>query len=88
MAKKKADTEIGFEEAMLELEQITRSLEGGEMTLDESIKAYERGIELKKICSKVLENAEKKLQYIKQQKDGTLSAEPIEPGAEEEPDLF
>lgn len=88
MAKKKSDQEIGFEEAMLELEQITRSLESGEMTLDESIKAYERGIELKKICSAILEKAEKKLEYIKKQKDGSLTTEPIDPSNVAEPDLF
>ena len=67
MAKKKEN--ISFEEALEQLEEITRSLESGELTLDDSIQAYEKGMELKKICTSILETAEKKLEYIKKQED-------------------
>ena len=75
MAKKKES--ISFEEALQQLEEITRNLESGELTLDDSIKAYEKGMELKKICTSILETAEKKLEYIKKQEDGSVSVEPI-----------
>ncbi|MCB1166289.1 MAG: exodeoxyribonuclease VII small subunit [Leptospiraceae bacterium] len=75
MAKKR---DISFEEALEELEEITRNLEGGQLSLDDSIKAYEKGMELKKLCSSILESAEKKLEYIKKQEDGSLATEPIE----------
>lgn len=68
MAQKK---KLSFEEALSELEDLTRRLEGGEMTLDESIEAYERGMELKKICYEILQAAEKKLEYL-EKKDGEL----------------
>ena len=75
MAKKKED--IAFEEALQQLEDITRALESGELSLDDSIKAYEKGMELKKLCTSILEKAEQKLEYIKKQEDGSVTVEPI-----------
>lgn len=69
--------EIGFEEAIEELEEITRKLESGAMSLDESIKAYEAGMELRKICSEMLGRAEKKLEYLERRQDGSLEKKPI-----------
>jgi len=68
MAQKKKPS---FEEALAELEEITRALESGELTLDESVEAYEKGMELKKICYEMLASAEKKLEYL-EKKDGEL----------------
>lgn len=82
MAKKQK--EPTFEEALDALEEITRSLEGGSLTLDESIKAYEKGMELRKICMKMLEKAEKKLEYLEKQEDGSLEPHPIAEADEEE----
>ena len=69
MSKKK---EPGFEEALQELEEITRALEGGELSLDDSIKSYEKGMELKKLCLDILKKAEKKLEYLEKNNDGGL----------------
>ncbi|HMU82136.1 MAG TPA: exodeoxyribonuclease VII small subunit [Leptospiraceae bacterium] len=68
MAQKKKPT---FEEALSELEEITRLLESGELTLDQSVEAYEKGMELKKACYEMLSTAEKKLEYL-EKKDGEL----------------
>lgn len=68
MAQKKKPA---FEEALAELEELTRRLEGGELTLDESVEAYERGMELKKVCFEILQAAEKKIEYL-EKKDGEL----------------
>lgn len=67
--KKKKPT---FEEALQELEEITRSLESGGLTLDDSIQAYERGIELRKICTEILNGAERKLQYLERNESGEI----------------
>jgi len=53
-----------FEEAILELEQIAERLEKGSLSLEESILAYERGIELKKLCQMKLTEAEAKIESI------------------------
>lgn len=78
MAKSKKSKQISFEEALAALEDITRQLEGGSLSLDESIKAYEQGMELKKICQAMLEKAEQKLEFLEKQEDGGIEKKPIE----------
>ncbi len=46
-----------FEELLKELENIVKELESGSLTLDESIKKYQKGIELSNECKKMLEEA-------------------------------
>lgn len=46
-----------FEDLLKELEDIVSALEKGDLTLDESIKKYERGMELAKLCTDKLESA-------------------------------
>ena len=53
-----------FEEMMKNLEQIAKDLESGELSLDESVKKFEEGMEISKACSKVLEDAEKKITIL------------------------
>lgn len=50
-----------FEKAIEELEKIVSQLEGGEVSLDESIKLFERGMELTGICRKTLDTARQKI---------------------------
>ena len=54
MAKK----ELTFEEAMGRLEEIVSSLESGDFPLDESLKLFEEGVKLVKLCNKRLETVE------------------------------
>lgn len=53
--------DFDFEKSLKELEDTVNLLEKGDMTLDESIKAYEKGIKLSKECSMYLENAKQKI---------------------------
>ncbi|TGK35008.1 exodeoxyribonuclease VII small subunit [Leptospira gomenensis] len=57
-------TKISFEEALMELEQIAEKLERQDFSLEESLKAYERGMELKKICQGILDSAEGKIEAL------------------------
>lgn len=54
-------TEMSFEEAMKELEQVVGQLERGDVALEASIALYERGAELKKRCETKLKEAEEKV---------------------------
>ena len=72
MAEKK------FEDAMQRLEQIVESLEGGELSLEDSLKAFEEGMKLAKFCSGKLEEAEKKVSLLVKEKDGELNRVPFE----------
>lgn len=69
------EKEISFEEALNELEQIAEKLERGQMTLEDSIKAYERGMDLKKICSERLKEAEGKIEFLAKAPDGKIVKE-------------
>lgn len=53
-----------FESSLLKLETVVSSLEGGELSLDESIKKFEEGIGLYKGCKELLGEAEKKISVL------------------------
>lgn len=55
---------ISFESAMEEIELIAKSLEKGDLNLDESVKQFEKGIKLSKKCNEILENAEKRISIL------------------------
>lgn len=70
MAEKKT-----FEDSVAELEKIVAQLEGGDVTLDESLTLFERGIKLSKSCQKMLDEAEKKVSILMTNDDGEIVKE-------------
>ena len=62
--RKESDQHPTFESAMAELEQLVEKMEDGELTLDESLKAFERGVVLTRLCQNELKNAELKVQQL------------------------
>lgn len=52
---------MAFDEAMLQLENIVRQLEQGDVPLENAIELYQKGMELSKLCSEKLQSAEKQL---------------------------
>ena len=67
-----------FEDNIQEIEKIIDSMEGGESTLDDMIKNYERGMKLINECSKRLLSAEKSLKVIEKDLNGALSEKPLD----------
>ncbi len=63
--------EMSFEEAMGALEQVVSQLERGDVALEESIRLYERGADLKKRCEAKLKQAEEKVAAITLDENGT-----------------
>ena len=61
---------LRFEQAMARLETIVSELERGDLPLDESLKIFEEGIKLSKSCLKMLDEAERKVEILIQDKDG------------------
>lgn len=55
---------LSFEVAIKSLEQIVQELEKGDLNLDESMKKFEEGMALSKKCTKILEEAEKKITIL------------------------
>ena len=60
-----SEKKISYEAARHELAEVVESLEDGSATLEESLKLWERGEELAKICQEWLDGAKKKLDSAK-----------------------
>ncbi len=53
-----------FEDALRKLEEILRRMEGGDLTLEESLKAFEEGIKLSRLCAERLDEAERRVDLL------------------------
>ncbi len=73
-----------FEEALQKLETIVKKLEDGNLTLEESLKAFEEGMRLSRFCAKKLDEAEKKVEILLKDSTGRLVAKPFSPEEEGE----
>jgi exodeoxyribonuclease VII small subunit len=62
--------EKSFELAISELEKIVGELEQGDLSLEESLKKFEKGMELSKLCSDKLNQFEQKLKKLVKTEDG------------------
>lgn len=67
-----------FEENLTELETIVNQLESNQLSLDDALKAFEKGVKLSQSCQSVLTQAEQKVQILLQQQ-GNESLEPFDP---------
>lgn len=63
MSKKKT-TSASFEDSLSELEALVESMENGELSLEESLGAFERGIALTRSCQQALQAAEQKVEIL------------------------
>ncbi len=81
MAKKSADTPASFEQTLETLEQLVDTMEQGDISLEESMTAFEKGIALTRQAQKALSEAEQKVQMLTEQ-DG----EPVETPFHDEDD--
>lgn len=70
VAKKKtggrstAKTTISFEQALEQLQQVVGDLEEGQLSLSDSLDAYEKGVQLLKVCHSELDHAEQRIQVL------------------------
>ena len=74
MATKKTD--INFEKALEELEGIVESLESGDLSLENSLKSFEKGIKLARQCQEQLSKAELQVQKLIEE-NGELKTTPL-----------
>lgn len=68
---------IDFEASLSELEKVVRELDG-EIKLDKALSLFEQGIKLSVQCEQFIKGAEQKIEILKKQADGSVSAEPFE----------
>ena len=61
---KKQQTRVDFEQALEDLEALVSSMEDGELSLEDSLQAFEKGIKLTRKCQAALKQAEQKVQVL------------------------
>jgi exodeoxyribonuclease VII small subunit len=69
----------GFEKSLDELEKLVRDLEQGELSLEQSLSAFEQGVKLTRECQQALKGAEQRVEQLVQNDDGTLTTRPFSP---------
>ena len=72
---------MDFEKKLSELEGLVGQMEKGELSLEESLKAFEKGVKLSRECQKQLDQAEQKVEkLLSVDADGSAKTEPFEAG--------
>ena len=64
---------IDFEQQLSDLEDLVKSLESGELSLEESLKSFERGIAVARDCQAALKQAEQKVEVLMRKGDELIS---------------
>ncbi|MBD3414034.1 MAG: exodeoxyribonuclease VII small subunit [Candidatus Aminicenantes bacterium] len=75
--------DLDFEKALKDLEKTVEKLEQGNLSLDESLELFEKGVKLARFLRKELEKAEKKVEILLKDEQGNVSAEPFDISDEE-----
>lgn len=76
------DNKQSFEKSLSELEQVVKALEGSEISLDEMIALFEKGVKLTRECTQALDNAEQKITVLMKNRDSGEMEETPFAGAE------
>lgn len=71
------EREQKFEAALEELEQVVEQLESGELSLEESLAAFEKGVGLVRLCNQKLNDVEKKIEILVRDREGKLQLEEL-----------
>lgn len=64
-----------FDQALSELQHVVRTLEGGELSLEDSLKAFEKGVALSRVCQQQLLSADQKIDLLLRGGDGSSEPE-------------
>ncbi len=75
-------TKQTFEKAISLLEDIVQDLETGDLPLEEALKKFEEGVKLSKLCSRKLDETEKKIIILMENNSGKFSEKPFAPDQE------
>ena len=71
-------SEKKFERALEELEGVVEQLESGDLSLDDSLAAFEKGVSLVKYCNQKLTDVEKKIELLVRDKEGKLQLKALD----------
>ncbi|WP_269618607.1 exodeoxyribonuclease VII small subunit [Zhongshania sp. BJYM1] len=68
---------VNFESSLTELEKLVQSMESGDLSLEDSLKAFENGMQLSRDCQQSLADAEQKVQLL-MEKDGEIVSKTLD----------
>lgn len=74
---RKEQGQKNFETALEDLEQVVEQLETGELPLEDSLSAFEKGVGLVKFCQQKLDEVEKKVELLVKDKEGRLKLQAL-----------
>jgi len=74
------ELEMKFEEALHKLEAVVQRLESGELPLEESLRLFEEGVHLTKVCTRRLEEAERRITLLLKNERGEIVETPFDEG--------
>lgn len=77
MGQNKTTKAFNFETSLAELEALVQQMEQGDLTLEDSLAAFERGIALTKACQTALSEAEQKVNVLMQDAQGRVIEQPF-----------
>jgi exodeoxyribonuclease VII small subunit len=80
----KTGSEKKFEVALEELEEVVEQLESGDLSLEDSLAAFEKGVGLVKYCNQKLSGVEKKIELLVRDKEGKLQLKALDAIATDE----
>jgi exodeoxyribonuclease VII small subunit len=80
---RKDSTNKKFETALEDLEQVVEHLDSGELSLEDSLAAFEKGVGLVKFCNEKLNEVEKKVELLVKDKEGKLQLKAFEDSSED-----
>ena len=75
---KKGSRQPGFEEALERLEAIVKSLEDGDLPLEDSLRLFEEGVSLTRLCAAKLEEAQRRIDVLTRGEQGDLKLQPFD----------
>ena len=73
-----AAKEVKFETAMERLEEIVKRLEDGDMPLEESLRLFEEGVKLSRVCDERLKSAERRIEILLKDDQGKVAVLPFD----------
>lgn len=77
MGRKKVEA-VSYEQAAERLEQVVHDLEQGSLTLEESLALFQEGVELTRLCTRLLDEAERKIEVLTLDEDGSQHLAPLD----------
>ena len=77
-------SDIKFEDGLHRLEQLVDQLEAGNLGLEESLKVFEEGVGLARLCARYLDEAEKRIELLTRDEAGALTTEAFPLGEDDD----